>query len=138
MATAQSTHHSQGRSRTIQIGIIVVALAAAGFFTWRAMSDGAGPTTSSTTEAYMCQACGNVVNMKPDDYHRLASKRDNRRNNDDGPARGGSSTPVCEKCREGNLVSTTRCPKDGTIVPRFSKDWRAGKCPKCGWVRQAS
>jgi len=79
----------------------------------------------------VCLECGHGFDLTPAKYVALAEKGDVGQSSDK-QMRGGTFVR-CPKCQKMASVIGTRCPKDGTPVPRFGKDGTSGRCSKCNW-----
>ncbi|GMV98038.1 MAG: hypothetical protein AMXMBFR83_23910 [Phycisphaerae bacterium] len=118
----------------MKIAVIVLALSAAGYFTWRSRAPGDEQAdTPESAVPYVCANCGQVVRLTPADFDRIINTpRPGAARSEE--TRGRSQGLFCEKCNQAALFLGATCPKDGTIVPKLAQDGSAGRCPKCGWA----
>jgi hypothetical protein len=116
------------------LGIVaVVALAAAwALYALRTPGRVEQPDTPDSASTYACLDCGHAFDLTPAGYVRLAEA--GKVKSAEGQEQRGRRLVQCPQCRKFSATLSDKCPKDGTVIPRFDKHDKAGRCPKCGWT----
>lgn len=117
----------------IKVGVLVVVLAAAGYFALRSDGDTDQIDTPDSAAPYMCVECNTPFGLTPAGYERL-SKSGGVKTITKGESRRGEVRFRCPKCEKFGGVPALVCPKDKTTFANISVKGQPNKCPKCGWL----
>lgn len=132
---SRTAHDPARKSPVLKITIAVVALLAAGAYTTYTLvgSDRVEqPDTAESASTFVCLECHHTFQLTPAAYVKLNRSGDIQVTNGDGPR--GRRWVRCPQCRKFAAVLADRCPQDGTAVPRYGKDGKTGRCPRCNWT----
>lgn len=116
----------------LKLGVIVVAVGAAGFFAFHGGEPGEQPDAAEDAMPYICLDDNHVFNLTPKTFQDMSRQGDVKT---DGQRLDEGRTFVrCPTTNQFTAVPAIKCPKDGTFFPGRVKDGTPGKCSKCGYT----